>query len=166
MSIDTVNILLVIALLVLAVGLVVISHRMNTELRDEKRQYKHLYESVRDEANEWENRALAYSVELTEYANKLHAAPHSDAPPSHDVQPIDAEQIIANSDDPVWDLVEQCRDLMPLWELKRPEIAKCQPHHRYAEFATFIANLCDKHRNREGVAEAIRLEQVGAPQNA
>lgn len=157
MSIDTVNVLLVITLLILAVGLVVISHRINTELRNEKRQYKHMYESVRDEANEWENRALAYSVELTEYANKLHAVPPSDAPRSHNVQPIDTEQIIANSDDPVWPLVEKCRDLMPLWELKNPGIAAAQPHHRYSQFATFVANLCDEHRNRDGVARAIEI---------
>jgi hypothetical protein len=144
--------------ILLSVGLTAVAHTTIKYLQSENRKYKRLHEDVLDEAHEWEKHALQYAGEIRELAIELEDREiREESPPSHGVQPINTEQIIANSDDPVWSVVEECRDLMPLWELKNPGIAAAQSHHRYAQFATFVANLCDEHRNRDGVARAIEI---------
>lgn len=69
---------------------------------------------------------------------------------------IDAEAIIANSDDPVWGLVQTNYDLKSLWEDRSPDYVRAmQPHQRYSQFATFVLNLSEGEQNREGIAKAI-----------
>jgi hypothetical protein len=163
MSIDTVNIILVATVVLLATSLSVFVHRTLTHLQGEVRRYRFLHESVLDEAREWEKKALTYSTEARELRFELDESENElDELKGDKFKPVrEGEQsahdfdITLMPDDDVWNLVRQCEDLMPLWELKMPGIATQLPHRRYSEFAQFVGNLCDEHRNREGVERAI-----------
>lgn len=82
------------------------------------------------------------------------------APESHDVQQTDVEGLILNSPDPLWQFIAENRDLVKLWEQKRLDIVNTQPHYRYSEFATWLANFCEGHFNREDVQSAIEALEV------
>ncbi len=79
------------------------------------------------------------------------------SPTSHNVPDIDPDQIMAGSDDPVWDLVIDCRSvgIMNEWLVRHPQVAAQQPHRQYGEFATYILQLPEHQRNVSGIRLAV-----------
>lgn len=79
------------------------------------------------------------------------------APPSHNVSDVDMEAIMTGSDDPVWDLVIDCRavGIMNEWVNRHPEFANVPDHRKYGEFATFILNLPEHQRSVHGIRLAV-----------
>lgn len=101
------------------------------------------------ETREWESK---YWGVVTDTADP------ADAPPSHNVPDIDVDEVMSGSDDPVWNIVIDCRSVgvMGEWLNSHPEIAEQQPHRQYGEFATFILGLPEDEQSVAGVARAVR----------
>lgn len=82
------------------------------------------------------------------------------APRSHDVEALDADLLMATSDDPIWDLVIDCRSVGVLneWLQTRPELKESQDHRKYGEFATWLLNLPEDQQTVRGARMAVRSE--------
>lgn len=115
--------------------------------------------SLGRQREEWCDRYLDAANEVVTLTGRLNDFQH---PPNRGMtEPIDAEAVIANSDDPIWKLVEDCYDLKPRWELCIPGEGAKQPHQRYSDFATFILNLPEADQNHDGIAAAVTRLEMG-----
>jgi len=109
------------------------------------------------EARKWERDYWVAHTEVSDLkADILPTIPA--APASHGVSPVDIEKVMADSDDPVWDIVIDCRQagIVDGWlEVVRPDLTSAPPHRVYGEFASYILNLPESDRNVDGVMSAI-----------
>jgi len=102
---------------------------------------------------------LRYQLDKkTDELIQLESTINSVSPPSHDVPPLDVEELMTASDDPVWELVVDCRSvgLMNDWINKNPQFRGSQAHRKYSEFATWILNLPESRRSVEGVRAVLQ----------
>lgn len=179
MSIDLLLAICVVILALLCVGILLKQDHERRNLPN----YKFLYDSLFDSCQEWKTRAQDNAVFRTEAENevsRLEAAYKKLkgeffwyevgevggqmavklAPESHNVHETNVEDLILRSIDPIWKFIAENRDLMKLWEGKRQDIKDTLPHYRYSHFATWLANFCEGHFNRDDVERAINLMEV------
>lgn len=155
----TLTLLLAIGITMLA-ALVLYCIVVNVNLYKRIDDWKENFNGALGEARMWEARAHDYSLRATEAENMLAQMNTKLAPESHDVHQTDVENLILSSPDPIWKFIAENRDLLKMWEQKRLDIVNTQPHYRYSEFATWLANFCEGHFNREDVQRAIEGLEV------
>ena len=145
---------------------IVVLQAHNRSLHHRVEAYKSLHTQGLKQTREWERKYYDAHTEVSDLTVKLQnttevldSAEEGEAlaPPSHGVPDIDMDALMAGSDDPVWDLVIDCRSVgvMNEWLNRHPEFAEAQPHRQYGEFATYILNLPESQRNVEGVRLAV-----------
>lgn len=140
--------------LLLAVGItlcavaILILCSYNNQLHHRVESYKVLHGAALSEAREWE---CKYWAEHT-------STDIPPAPPSHGVEDVDVESVMAGSDDPVWELVIACRStgIMGEWLRNNPPVQAQQKHRQYGEFATWILQLPEEKQTIQGVTYAVR----------
>jgi hypothetical protein len=142
------ELLLGIAITLLALCVIILQSR-NNSLHHTVHAWKSSFSTATNEAREWERKY---------WAEHTNSDTSTMSPPSHGVEDVDVEALMADSDDPVWDIVVDCRSVgvMGEWLNQHPEIAAQQPHRRYSEFATFILQLPEHQRSVHGVTLAVR----------
>lgn len=168
-----VEILLAVSVTLLAICVIVLLAR-NNALWTQRNQFRKLWDDCRRDCEDWERRHYQDYSDLEQAANKIglleseldtSTEGEALAPRSHNVEDIDTEAIMSDSDDPVWDLVLECRreGVLGEWLLKvRPDMVNAQPHRMYAEFGTWI--LDQPGGDAQTVASVrARLAQLGVP---
>jgi hypothetical protein len=150
--------LLAVAVTLLAVCIGVLQAR-NNQLHIAVNIWKEAQDRALSEAREWEGKYWAAYQATDDLSAALDTAEEGEAlaPPSHDVPEVDAEAIMAGSDDPVWDLVIDCRGrgIMLMWLDKNPRFKELAAHRRYGEFATYILQLPEDQQTVVGVKRAV-----------
>lgn len=145
--------LLAIALTLCAICIIILQ-AYNNQLSKSVTHWKEAHTYALEEARQWESR---YWRERTNIPDNGEAIVE-DAPRSHDVPDVDVEKVMAESDDPVWDVVIGCRGVgtMNYWLNRvRPDLKDAMPHRKYGEFASYILQLPEDQRTVDGVTAAL-----------
>lgn len=153
------SVILAVAVTLLALCVIILQAR-NNQLQHMVRAAKALHTSALAEGREWERKYWTVRTGLEEVSDTLDRAEEGEAlaPPSHNVEAIDVEAVMAGSDDPVWEIVTHCRSVgvMGEWANTRPDLANSPDHRKYGEFATFILQLPEDQQSVQGVSLAVR----------
>ena len=165
------DILLAGSVLLLALLVNILIHRVQELTRGLSSTKKLYYDQMRD-TRDWERKYYDTFTDLTTRENELREAHvrldasedgEALSPTSHNVPDVPTEDIMAESNDPIWDLVIECRreGVLGEWVMKvRPDMLNAQPHRQYAEFGTWILNDGD-----DQTVESVRnrLRQLPLP---
>lgn len=140
------ELLLATSLSLCAIAILILLVR-NNRLSHERHGLKALHNGAIRERNNWEDK----------YWEAISYLRIQKAPPSHNAEPVDPDEVISNSDDPVWDIVVECRKagLFHKWLTLNHDLLYAQPHRRYGEFATWILQLPESRQSVGGVKEVL-----------
>jgi hypothetical protein len=144
--------------LLLAIGItlcalcIIILQARNNQLHSALDAWKNAYHTANTLTREWEDKY--WSVVTNTPADGMVSKR------GRDVEPIDPDRAMSESDDPIWRVVEGCRatGVMSLWLHRvRPDLNKSQPHVRYSEFATWLLQLPEDKQNVAGARDAVMV---------
>lgn len=159
------DVLLAVGITLCAICIIILQAR-NHSLYHTIGVWKEAHVRALEEARGWESKYWKEYSNATDLADALDSAENGESLTptqgynqwAEGILHSTPDQIMAGSDDPVWDTVIDCRasGVMAEWLNRHPEFKGMQPHRIYGEFATYILGLPEDQRYVNGVAMAVR----------